>query len=268
MTPDQHAEAAALLRKAAQSGEWIAPLREIYPGIDAVSAYAIQKINTNRRLAEGRRIVGRKIGLTARTVQAQLGVDQPDFGTLFDDMGYGDAEPVPVSVLEQPKIEAEIAFVIGRDIESPEPTMVDVMKSVEYALPALEIVGSRIANWNIRFVDTVADNASSAAYVLGSSPRKLSEFDLRMCGMAMTLRGEPVSTGAGAACLGNPLNAVLWLARKMARVGSPMRAGDLVLSGALGPMAAVKPGDIFETRINGLGNVKAVFDAAPAEGKQ
>jgi 2-keto-4-pentenoate hydratase len=145
--------------------------------------------------------------------------------------------------------------------------MVDLMKSIEYALPAMEIVGSRIAGWNIKFVDTVADNASSAAYVLGSTPRKLSKFDLRMCGMAMFSRGEPVSTGAGVACLGNPLNAMLWLARTMARLGSPMRAGDLVLSGALGPMAPVKPGDVFETRINGLGNVKAIFDAAPAGAK-
>jgi 2-keto-4-pentenoate hydratase len=268
MNEQQLQEAAASLREAARTGAWIAPLRETYAGIDGAAAYAIQKINTGRRIAEGRRIVGRKIGLTARAVQAQLGVDQPDFGILFDDMGYGDAEPVPVSVLQQPKIEGEIAFVIGRDIDSPEPTLVDVMKSIEYALPAMEIVGSRIANWNIKFVDTVADNASSAAYVLGSSPRKLSEFDLRMCGMAMMKRGEPVSTGAGAACLGNPLNAVLWLARTMARVGSPMRAGDLVLSGALGPMAPVQPGDIFETRINGLGTVKAVFEAAPAGATQ
>nr|ABA54720.1 ScmD [Alcaligenes sp. O-1] len=260
LTPDQHAAAADLLRKAAQSGEWIPPLRETYPGLDADSAYAIQKINTDKRLAEGRRIVGRKIGLTAKAVQAQLGVDQPDFGTLFDDMGYGDAEPVPMSVLQQPKVEAEIAFVIGRDIDKSEPSMVDVMQGIEYALPAIEIVGSRVDKWNIKFVDTVADNASSGAFVLGSSPHKLSEFDLRMCGMSMLLKGEPVSTGAGVACLGNPLNAVLWLARTMARVGSPMRAGDLVLSGALGPMVAVKPGDIFETRINGLGTVKAVFE--------
>ncbi|WP_439588697.1 2-keto-4-pentenoate hydratase [Hydrogenophaga sp.] len=267
MNEQQIQEAAGLLREAGRTGAWIPPLRETYPGIDGAAAYAIQKINVERRVSEGRRIVGRKIGLTARAVQAQLGVDQPDFGILFDDMGYGDAEPIPVTMLQQPKIEAEIAFVIGRDIDSAEPTLVDVMKGIEYALPAMEIVGSRIASWNIKFVDTVADNASSAAYVLGSSPRKLSEFDVRMCGMAMTLRGEPVSTGAGVACLGNPLNAVLWLARTMARLGSPMRAGDLVLSGALGPMAAVKPGDIFETRINGLGTVKAVFDTAPAGDK-
>jgi len=263
MNEQQLQEAAASLRQAASTGQWIAPLRETYAGIDGAAAYAIQKINTDKRIAEGRRIVGRKIGLTARAVQAQLGVDQPDFGILFDDMGFGDGEPVPVRMLQQPKIEAEIAFVIGRDIDAAEPSMVDVMRAVEYALPAMEIVGSRIDKWNIKFVDTVADNASSAAYVLGSSPRKLSEFDLRMCGMAMTSRGEPVSTGAGVACLGNPLNALLWLARTMARVGSPMRAGDLVLSGALGPMAPVKPGDIFETRINGLGTVKAVFEGVP-----
>jgi 2-keto-4-pentenoate hydratase len=256
-----------MLWSAASTGCFIPPLRETFRGLDPAGAYAIQKINTERRLAEGRRIVGRKIGLTARAVQAQLGVDQPDFGVLFDDMGYGDGEPVPASVLQQPKIEAEIAFVIGRDIDVAAPGTVDVMRSIEYALPAMEIVGSRIAAWNIKFVDTVADNASSAAYVLGGTPRKLSEFDLRMCGMAMTLRGEPVSTGAGVACLGNPLNAVLWLARTMARLGSPLRAGDLVLSGALGPMVPVKPGDIFETRINGLGSVTAVFDATPAGAK-
>ncbi|MGE4240528.1 2-keto-4-pentenoate hydratase [Ramlibacter sp.] len=262
MNDQQLQQAAASLRDAAKSGAWIPPLRETYTDIDADAAYAIQKINTELRLAEGRRIVGRKIGLTAKAVQAQLGVDQPDFGILFDDMGYGDAEAVPLNVLHQPKVEAEIAFVMGRDIDAAEPSMVDVMQAIEYALPAIEIVGSRVDKWNIKFVDTVADNASAGAFVLGSSPRKLSQFDLRMCGMAMMLKGEPVSTGAGVACLGNPLNAVLWLARTMARVGSPMRAGDLVLSGALGPMAPVKPGDIFETRINGLGTVKAVFEGA------
>jgi 2-keto-4-pentenoate hydratase len=262
MDDNQLQEAAASLREAARTGQWIAPLRETYAGIDGAAAYAIQKINVDRRLAEGRRIVGRKIGLTAKAVQAQLGVDQPDFGILLDDMGFGDGEPVPLGLLQQPRIEAEIAFVMGRDLDAAEPSMVDVMRAIDYALPAMEIVGSRVAQWNIKFVDTVADNASSAAYVLGSRPRRLSEFDLRLCGMAMMQRGEPVSVGAGCACLGNPLNAVLWLARTMARLGSPMRAGDLVLSGALGPMVPVKPGDIFEMRINGLGAVKAVFEGA------
>lgn len=260
MNREQLTQAAESLRGAAQTGQWIPPLRDTYPDMDGDAAYAIQKINTEIRIGEGRRIIGRKIGLTAKAVQAQLGVNQPDFGVLFDDMGYGDGDPIPVRVLQQPKIEAEIAFVIGRDIDSAEPTMVDVLRSVEYALPAMELVGSRVLGWNIKFVDTVADNASSSAYVLGTTPRTLNEFDVRSCGMAMTLRGEPVSVGCGAACLGNPLNAVTWLARTMARLGSPMRAGDLVLSGALGPMAPVNPGDIFETRINGLGSVRAVFE--------
>jgi 2-keto-4-pentenoate hydratase len=265
MKPEDIAAAAASLRDAARTGQYIAPLRERYADIDAASAYAIQRVNTEQRLGEGRRIVGCKIGLTARAVQAQLGVDQPDFGILFDDMGYGDGEPVPLSVLQQPKIEAEVAFVFGRDLRIENPTQIDVMNAIDYALPALEIVGSRIANWNIKFVDTVADNASSGAYVLGSTPRKLGEFDLRLCGMVMNRRGEPVSVGAGAACLGNPLNAVVWLARTMAGLGRPIKAGDLVLSGALGPMVPVVPGDVFETKINGLGSVKAVFDAVKEE---
>ena len=261
MTPQHIAEAAQLLRDAARSGEFIAPLRERYVELDAESAYAIQRVNTAQRIAAGRRRVGCKIGLTARAVQAQLGVDRPDFGVLLDDMGYGDGEPVPLSVLHQPKVEAEIAFVLGRDLDIANPSQVDVMNAIDYALPAVEIVGSRIANWNIRYVDTVADNASSGAYVLGSTPRKLSEFDLRLCGMVMSRRGEPVSVGAGLACLGNPLNAVVWLARTMAGLGEPLRAGEVILSGALGPMVPVQPGDIFETRINGLGNLKVVFEA-------
>ncbi len=260
MTPQQLTDAALALREAARTGTFIAPLRETYASIDAASAYAIQRINTEQRLADGRRAVGCKIGLTAKAVQAQLGVDQPDFGMLFDDMAYGDGEPIPMARLQQPKIEAEVAFVLGRDIDASRPTLVDVMKAIDHALPALEIVGSRIANWNIKFVDTVADNASSGGFVVGSTRRSLSEIDLRLCGMAMTRRGEPVSTGAGAACLGHPLNAVVWLARTMSELGSPLRAGDLVLSGALGPMVAVQPGDVFEARINGLGSVKAIFE--------
>ncbi|VVE07654.1 2-keto-4-pentenoate hydratase [Pandoraea anhela] len=255
-------QAADALFDAERSHRFIAPLRDTFAPLTIDDAYEIQRINTERRLAAGRRIVGCKIGLTSVAVQKQLGVDRPDFGMLFDDMGYGDGEPIPASILTQPKIEAEIAFVIGRDLNLDNPGQLDVLNAIEYALPALEIVGSRVADWNIRITDTIADNASSSAYVIGNTPKTLSEFDVRLCGMVMERRGEPVSVGAGAACLGSPINAVVWLARTMAAVGTPLKAGDLVLSGALGPMAAVTPGDIFETRINGLGSVRAVFESA------
>lgn len=253
----QHA--ALSLRQAAASGAWLPPLRDSIPGLDAEAAYAIQKINTDHRVAQGGRIVGRKIGLTSHAVQKQLGVDQPDFGALFADMAHGDGEPIPMAGLHQPRIEAEIAFVLEKDLAMECPGLADVTQAIGYALPALEIVGSRIDQWNIRFADTVADNASSGAFVLGTSARRLGSFDLRLCGMRLMRRGEPVSTGAGAACLGNPLNAVVWLARTMCRLGDPLRAGDLVLSGALGPMVAVQPGDVFDADIHGLGSVQAVF---------
>jgi 2-keto-4-pentenoate hydratase len=260
MTAEQIAQAAQALRDAARRREYIAPLRETYPDITVEMAYAIQQRNTEQRLAEGRRIVGRKIGLTSVSVQQQLGVDRPDFGILFDDMSFGDGEPIPASVLHQPKIEAEVAFVLGRDLDMSNPGHLDVLGAIDYALPALEIVGSRIDKWNIKIADTVADNASSSAFVIGTTPKKLSQLDLRLCGMVLERRGEPVSVGAGAACLGHPINAVVWLARTMATLGTPLKAGDLLLSGALGPMVAVAPGDIFETRIHGLGSVRAVFE--------
>ena len=256
--------AATMLWNAASSREAIAPLRDAFPGMSADDAYAVQNVNTERRLASGARLVGRKIGLTARAVQRQLGVDQPDFGMLFDDMAFADGEPVPWSRLMQPKVEAEVALVMERDLPSPGITVAELMRSVAFALPAIEIVGSRIAEWNIRFVDTVADNASSSAFVLGNTPVSLPGLDLRLAGMVMERAGEQVSLGAGAACLGHPLNAALWLANKMAGLGRGLRAGDVVLTGALGPMAAVRPGDVFEARIEGLGSVRAAFDKEQA----
>ena len=152
-----------------------------------------------------------------------------------------------------------IAFVLGRDLDGDQLTVADLFRAIDYAVPAIEIVGSRVADWDIRITDTIADNASSGLYVLGSRPVRLTDFDMRACGMVMEKAGEPVSVGAGAACLGSPLNATLWLAQVMAEAGRPMRAGDTVLSGALGPMVAVAPGDVFDVRIEGLGSVRAAF---------
>ena len=222
-------------------------------------AYQVQQSISRRRLEAGERLVGRKIGLTSRAVQAQLGVDAPDFGALFAGMAVGDGEEIAWERTLQPKVEAEIALVLERDLPHTRNTVADLISATAYALPAIEVVGSRIAQWDIRLADTVADNASSGLFVLGTRPVALGRLDLAACGMAMSCRGDPVSTGAGAACLGNPLNAAVWLADTMARRGEPLRAGDIVLTGALGPMAAVRPGDVFEACIEGLGSVTAAF---------
>lgn len=252
-------EVAALLMQAARTATPCAPIRERLPAGDTAAAYAVQQRITERALAEGRRLVGRKIGLTSTAVQRQLGVDQPDYGMLFDDMTYIDGQPIPWSALLQPKAEAEVALVLERDLTGERLTLADVMNATAYALPAIEVVGSRIANWQISLVDTIADNASSGVYVLGTTPRRLQDFDPRLCGMLMTRNGQAASLGVGAACLGNPLIAALWLARKMVEVGSPLKAGDVVMTGALGPMVPAEPGDTMVCEIAGLGSVSAVF---------
>jgi 2-keto-4-pentenoate hydratase len=247
------------LFEAAQSGVPCAPVRDLLPEGALGLAYAAQEINTSRAIEKGRRLVGRKIGLTSLAVQKQLGVDQPDYGMLFDDMAVPDGWEIGRKQLIQPKVEAEVAFVLERDLDSERLTIADVIRAVAFALPAIEVVDSRVKDWKIGILDTIADNASSGLYVLGATPKKLQHLDLRAAGMVMESAGEPVSVGAGAACLGDPLAAVLWLAKTMARVGRPLKSGDTVLSGALGPMAPATWGDVFEARIQGLGSVRAAF---------
>ncbi|WP_166171616.1 fumarylacetoacetate hydrolase family protein [Acinetobacter sp. SA01] len=248
------------LYHAEQTLQAIPPIRiELDEGATVDDAYAIQDINTQRALQNGRRLVGRKIGLTSIAVQKQLGVDSPDFGMLFADMAYGDAEAIPVGKLIQPKVEAEIALVLKADLTQAKHTYADIISATDYALAAIEVVDSRIENWKISLLDTVADNASSAAYVLSSKPVQLEQVDLVNCTMQMTRAGEVVSQGTGKACLGNPLNAAVWLADEMMRRGRPLRKGDLVLTGALGPMVVANPGDEFQVAIEGFGTVNAVF---------
>ncbi|BBC29801.1 2-keto-4-pentenoate hydratase [Streptomyces graminofaciens] len=257
--PPAAVKAADLLAEAARTGSACPPVRDLLADGDLETAYAVQQLNVRRGLDAGRRIVGRKIGLTSVAVQRQLGVDQPDFGALFADMAVPDGGEVSAGRLIQPKVEAEVALVLGRDLPHRACTVVDVLRAVDFALPALEIVDSRVRGWDISLVDTVADNASCGLYVLGATPVPLTAVDLRTVAMTMTRGGETVSEGTGADCLGSPINAAVWLASALAERGDPLRAGDLVLTGALGPMAPAVPGDSFEARISGLGSVRVVF---------
>ncbi|MGH7034377.1 MAG: 2-keto-4-pentenoate hydratase [Stellaceae bacterium] len=256
---DATEEAALRLREAGETHRPCAPIRDLIAPNDVASAYAVQEINTKFWLGRGRKLVGRKIGLTALAVQKQLGVDQPDFGMLFDDMLAGEERAIPFAQLMQPKVEAEIAIVLARPLNRESHGTADIADATDYVCAAIEIVGSRIANWDIRLADTIADNASSSHFVLGAGKRKLGDVDLVACTMAMARRGEAVSTGSGSACMGNPLNAAVWLADTMVKCARPLQAGDVIMTGALGPMAAVEPGDVVEARIEGLGQVRATF---------
>lgn len=222
---------------------------------DVRSAYQVQSLNIERACAEGRKVVGRKIGLTSLAVQQQLGVDQPDYGTLFADMEYGDGVEVDSTRLLQPRVEAEVALVLGRDLDDAPHGFAEVVRSVEFALPAIEIVDSRIADWRISIVDTIADNASCGAFVVGGSPRTLASVDLRSLTMTMYINDVAASTGSGSDCLGHPLHAARWLADVMCRNGTPLLAGQTVLTGALGPMRPVASGDRIAADLGELGSV-------------
>lgn len=235
------------------------PVRDLLGDSDVDLAYAVQERLTRQRLADGARMVGRKIGLTSPAVQQQLGVDRPDFGVLFDDMDVSHLDQVPSERLLQPKAEAEIAFVLGADLDDGDLDQHRVRAAVDYAVAALEIVDSRVEGWDITITDTVADNASSGLFILGELRLSLAAFEPAQVTMRMLLDDEVVSTGDGAACLGDPLNALLWLARTAREFGQPLRAGQVVLSGALGPMVPTAPGVTVRAEISSLGSVTATF---------
>lgn len=261
LPPQDRLQAAAdALRQARATGKPVARISDSHGIVGVDAAYAVAALNTHARLAEGRRIVGKKIGLTSRAVQQQLGVDQPDFGMLFDDMEHLDGDAIPTSRLMQPKVEAEVAFVVDRELRGPAPSWGEFLAALAYALPALEIVDSAIADWKITLVDTVADNASSAVYVLGQTPVSIGQLAGATLDMTMSINGLVASTGNGAACLGHPLRAAHWLACEMARRGQGLRAGEVILSGALGPMVALRSGDEIQAQIAALGSVSCRMD--------
>lgn len=252
-------EAANQLLKASNTSTPCKPVRSLIGETSQETAYAVQNLISESRLSQGAKSVGKKIGLTSLKVQQQLGVDQPDFGMLFDDMQVENGGSLSVSKTMQPKAEAEIAFVLKKDIASIEPSMDELKQAIDYAVAAIEIVGSRVENWDIKITDTIADNASASHFVLGEVKKQLHEIDLINCEMQLFKNNQLVSEGTGAACLGSPLNAALWLAKKMVEMGNPLQAGDIILSGALGPMVNVEAGDQFLASIEGLGNVKINF---------
>lgn len=250
-------EVADALWRATVERQTCGPVRGRLPVDDLEVAYTVQQRNVRRSVDElGWRPVGRKIGLTAPRVQAQLGVDQPDYGTLFAELTFGDGEPVPGGFLLQPRVEAEVALVLDADLPVEHPTVADVVRATAYAVPALEIVDSRITGWDLTITDTIADNASHGAVVLGTHPRPLDQVDVRAVRMRLHVGAEEVSTGTGADCLGNPLVAATWLARTMVERGTPLLAGDVVLTGALGPMHPVTADVDVAAEIEGLGSVR------------
>lgn len=253
-------DAAERLRTAARSGTPCSPVRDVLGADGIEAAYGVQRLLVSERVAEGARVVGAKIGLTAPVVQQQFGVFEPDFGALLDDMVFCHRQPVLRSLFLQPRAEGEIAFVLGCDIDIPGASVADVLLATEFVLPAIEIVDSRITGWDLTIADTVADNASAGAVVLGTTAHKLAGLDLSRIGMVLERDGEPVSHGAGHACLGSPVAAVAWLAREMYRRGSPLRAGDTIMSGALGPMVAIDAPGRFRLRLDGMGDVEATIE--------
>jgi 2-keto-4-pentenoate hydratase len=246
------------LAEATRTRQPCAPVRDVLPSGDIRVAYRVQLQLVTRRIAAGSVRVGRKIGLTSPAVQAQLGVDTPDFGVLLDDMAVPDGGIADYRRLLQPKVEGEIAFRLDRDLDGDldEATVRD---AVGTAHAAIEIVDSRVQNWNIALVDTVSDNASSGLFTVSEAGRPLDDVPLADVSMTLSRNGEIASSGSGAACLGGPLNALRWLAHTAAEFGDPLRAGDLILSGALGPMVAVRPGDSVVVDISGLGSVSVSF---------
>jgi 2-keto-4-pentenoate hydratase len=252
-------EALDILARARADRRPCPPVRTILPPGDIDAAYAVQSAWVATQLAVGDRLTGRKIGLTNTAVQAQFGVDQPDFGMLLASMDCPQGAPVDTGRLLQPRIEAEIAFILARGLDGPDIGPDDVLAATGAVAAALEIVDSRVAGWDISIVDTVADNASAGLFTLGQERRPPGGLDLAGCPMLLWRGAEEVSRGTGAASLGHPTIAVAWLANTARSYGRPLRSGEVVLSGSLGPIVPVVPGDEFTAEIGGLGRVTAVF---------
>jgi 2-oxopent-4-enoate/cis-2-oxohex-4-enoate hydratase len=242
------------------AGTTIPNLRERAAGITIVDSYHIQARLVERRISAGETVVGKKIGVTSKAVQDAIGVFEPDFGILTSAMAYDDGATIDLATLIQPRAEAEIAFVLKKDLKGPGVTAADVLAATDHVRACFEIVDSRINKWDIKIEDTVADNASCGVYVLGAERADPRDVDLALAGMLVKKNGEVAVTGVGAAVQGSPLNAVAWLANTLGRLGMPFLAGETILSGSLGPMFDFGAGDSLTVRIGGIGSCSVSFN--------
>lgn len=239
--------------------ETVPPLSETYPGLSVADAYAVQAAQIARWVADGREIWGYKVGLTSRAMQQQLGVDQPDYGYLVDGMRHDAGDTVAAAAFVAPRIEPEIAFVLGRELRGPGLTVDDARAAVESVVGALEIIDSRIADWRITLPDTIADNASSAGAVVGATRVPIDEVDVAALAVTLTRNGEQVGAGTGAAVMDSPLHALAWLANTLGGYGVTLAAGALVLPGSVCAAASVAAGDVVVADFGVLGTVDIRF---------
>lgn len=238
----------------------IDPLTDQEPDITIEDAYHISLQLLQRRLDDGEKIIGKKIGVTSKAVQNMLNVYQPDFGYLTDRMVCDNGGEIPISSqMIQAKAEGEIAFILKHDLDGPGVTNADVLRATECVMPCFEIVDSRITEWKIKIQDTIADNASCGKFVLGDRAVSPDKVDLVTCGMVHEKNGEIIATGAGAAALGSPVNCVAWLANTLGEFGIKLQAGEVILSGSLVPLHTIVPGDSMHLSVGGIGTASVRF---------
>lgn len=252
-------ELSSHLREAEENCKGTIPLTEIEPALTLVDAYQVQLETIKRKVSSGQRIAGKKIGLTSTAMQQLLGVSEPDYGHLLDKMVVNNGGEIPFNKVLQPKVEGEIAFILKKDLKGPNVTNLDVIQATDYVVPALEIVDSRVLDWKIKLVDTIADNASSGLYALGGKPMSLDQIDLAQIEMVLYKNGEIMNKGTGAAAWGNPIHCVAWLANKLSEFDITLKAGEVILSGALSAAVDAKPGDEFCAEMSHLGDVSVRF---------
>ncbi|MGX1808946.1 2-keto-4-pentenoate hydratase [Nocardia sp. NPDC055321] len=235
------------------------PLVARHPEIDVVDAYEIQLINMRRRFAGGAKVVGHKVGLSSKAMQQMMGVDEPDYGHLLEEMEVFEDVPVDTSKFLYPRVEVEVGFILGADLPGEECTEEDVLKATVAYAPSIELIDTRIKDWKIGLCDTIADNASSAGFVLGKQRVAPDQLDIKAIDAVLTRNGEVIAEGRSDAVLGDPTIAVAWLARKVASFGVRLKAGDIILPGSCTRAIDARPGDEFIAEFTGLGSVHLSF---------